>query len=259
VATRFGGKLVFGWGLVWASLVTIIWPFTTEYFPLTVFIRVITGLGEGVTYPAVFQLLALWYPKTEKSFWACFLGVAPSIGTVFANGLSPVIIEGLHWQSVFYIAGGFGITWGFFWFMFTTDSPQDNLSVSCVRIEKEELDFIISHQEKQRVLELKPSLRKILTEPAFLVTALNHFAYNWGYYVFSSWLPTYLKSLHYDLNSTGIISFLPYILMPFIGIPSGILADKLIASNKISTVCQKTISTIGNSYPCFIFNFIEFY
>jgi len=101
LATRFGGKLVFGWGLVWASLVTIIWPFTTEYFPLTVFIRVITGLGEGVTYPAVFQLLALWYPKTEKSFWACFLGVAPSIGTVFANGLSPVIIEGLHWQSVF--------------------------------------------------------------------------------------------------------------------------------------------------------------
>jgi len=143
--------------------------------------------------------------------------------------------------------------------MFTTDSPQDNLSVSCVRIEKEELDFIISHQEKQRVLELKPSLRKILTEPAFLVTALNHFANNWGYYVFSSWLPTYLKSLHYDLNSTGIISFLPYILMPFIGIPSGILADKLIASNKISTVyVRKLFQLLGTLIPALFLILLSF-
>jgi len=187
------------------------------------------------------------------------LGVAPSIGTVFANGLSPVIIDNLHWQSVFYIAGGFGITWGFFWFMYTTDSPQDNESVSCVRIDEEELEFIVSHQEKQRVVELKPSYRKILTEPAVLVTGLNHFAYNWGYYVFSSWLPTYLKSLNYDLNSTGIISFLPYILMPFIGIPSGIIADKLIASNKLSTVyVRKIFQLMGTLIPALFLILLSF-
>jgi len=259
LAVRYGGKLVFGWGLVWASLVTIIWPFTTDNFALTVFIRVVTGLGEGVTYPAVFQLLAVWYPKTEKSFWACFLGVAPSIGTVLANGLSPVIIVGLHWESVFFIAGGFGIIWGFFWFMFTTDSPQDDLSVSCVRIESNELEYITSHQEK-RSHSGRPSYKKMLTNSGFIVAGINHFAYNWGYYVFSAWLPTYLKSLNYNLSSTGIISFLPYILMPFVGIPSGIVADKLISSGRIPTVyVRKIFQLAGTLIPTFFFNITKCY
>jgi len=92
----------------------------------------------------------------------------------------------------------------------------------------------------------------MLTETGFLVTAFNHFAYNWGYYVFSSWLPTYLKSLNYDLSSTGIISFLPYILMPFVGIPSGILADKLISSGRIPTVyVRKIFQMAGTLIPTF--------
>jgi MFS family permease len=256
---RYGGKLVFGFGIVWASLVTIIWPYTIEYFSLTVIIRIITGLGEGVTYPAVFQLLGLWFPKTEKSFWACFLGVAPSLGTVLANGLSPVIMDNLHWESVFSIAGGFGICWGLCWFMFATDEPEDTISVTCLRIENEELDYIINNQSKQEVFLNNPSYRKILTDPAFLVIALNHFAYNWGYYVFAHWLPTYLTELNYNLNETGIMSLLPYILMPFVAIPSGFIADKFIASNKISTVnVRKLFQIIGTFIPAFFLILLSF-
>jgi MFS family permease len=114
LAPRYGSKLVFGWGLTWAAIFTLIWPFTADNFYLTVFIRVLTGFGEGVTYPAVYNQLAKWFPKTEKTSWASALGVAPSIGTVLANGVSPLIIDYLRWESVFYIAGGFGIVWAFF-------------------------------------------------------------------------------------------------------------------------------------------------
>jgi len=228
-------------------------------FHLDMVERVVTGLGEGVTYPAVFHLLGRWYPKTEKSFWACFLGVAPSIGTVLANGLSPVIIENLRWQSVCYIFGGFGIVWGCFWFLFTTDEPRDNKSTSCVPIDHEELDFIISHQDRLLATKTNPSYKKILTESAFIVIAINHFSYHWGYYVFSSWVPTYLKYLHYDLNATGVISFLPYILMPFVGIPSGIIADKIVASKRVKTVyVRKFFQSLGMFLPAIILIVLSF-
>jgi hypothetical protein len=42
----------------------------------------------------------------------------------------------------------------------------------------------------------------ILTSAPFIVLIFNHFAWNWGTYIFLSWLPTYLKDVfHFDINS----------------------------------------------------------
>jgi len=189
------------------------------------------------------------------------MGVAPTIGTVIANGISPVVIEYWNWESVFYLAGGFGVVWSTFWFLFVTDSPDDRDSVSCVHIEMEEVSFITSNQDKltDSSSDNAISYSKVLREPAFLVLGLNHFAYNWGYYVFASWLPTYLKNkLKFDLSSAGIISFLPYILMSFVGIPSGIAVDKAVKSGCNLLRMRKIFQTLGTFLPAFFLILLSF-
>ena len=89
--------------------------------------------------------------------------------------------------------------------------------------------------------------KRLLTSPAVLTLAFNHFACtfpslpnflpficsqlcfildNWGFYVFLSWLPTYLKrELSFDLKQSGLLSFLPYLILPVISTIGGVLVD----------------------------------
>jgi len=135
--------------------------------------------------------------------------------------------------------------------MYVTDSPNDSVSLSCSPIESEETAFIINNQDKLIENNSGVSIYKIISEPAFIVLAINHFAYNWGYYVFASWLPTYLKNkLKFDLNAAGIISFLPYLLMPFIAIPSGFIVDKVVKAEKAPLLLmRKLFQSLGTILP----------
>jgi len=50
--------------------------------------------------------------------------------------------------------------------------------------------------------------------------------------VFTAWIPKYLKDeLDFSLEDSGIFSFLPYIFIPMIGIPSGMIVDATVRYN----------------------------
>jgi len=255
LAKKYGAKIIFGWGIASASLLTVIWPLTLFNFELSVIVRVLTGIGEGVTFPAAYHLIALWYPKTEKSTISASVTIAPSIGTVIANGLSPLVIDYLRWESIFYLAGGIGVIWSIFWLLLVIDYPTDRRSLSIFLPSEEEIEYIKSHQDRDdnHAAATKVSIKKIVTEPAFICIMINHFSYNWGYYVFASWLPTYLKKeLNFDLDAAGIISILPYFLMTLVGIPSGYFADKLAAKRVARLiVIRKTFQMLGTVLPAF--------
>jgi len=243
--------LVFGGGILWASILMIAWPISTYKLYFAVIVRILTGIGEGVTFPSMYHLMGIWYPRTEKSTIAAVMGMAPAFGTVIANGISPLIIRAFSWQSVFYISGGIGILWSLLWFLFVIAYPTDRKSYTLIPINESEVEYINKHKDFIGEAKATLSLKKVFSEKAFLVLGLNHFAYNWGYYVFASWLPTYLKEeLGFDLNSAGIISFLPYLIMPCVGIPSGLLVDRAVKSNYMSLLTlRKIFQTMGTALP----------
>eukprot|EP01124_Arcella_intermedia_P033297 TRINITY_DN7943_c0_g1_i1.p1 TRINITY_DN7943_c0_g1~~TRINITY_DN7943_c0_g1_i1.p1 ORF type:complete len:451 (+),score=58.99 TRINITY_DN7943_c0_g1_i1:123-1355(+) len=251
MAKKYGPKILFGWGVGWASFLTILWPFTRSSFGISLFLRILTGLGEGVTFPAVYHLISQWYPKMEKSTITSVISIAPTLGIVIANGLSPAIINNLRWESIFFLYGGVGIVWSVFWLLLAIDYPSDNSSISLMRPSTEEIQFILDNQEIEEDHSSNISIYKILTTPAYLAIIFNHFSYNWAYYIFASWLPTYLKKqLQFDLDSAGAISMLPYLLMTVVGISSGYFADKLITRNIFSVqVVRKIFQLLGTLLP----------
>lgn len=64
---RFGGKLVFGLGVLAPAIVTALTPFTVKSYGMFILARIITGLGESVTYPSVHAMLGKWSPQIERT------------------------------------------------------------------------------------------------------------------------------------------------------------------------------------------------
>lgn len=70
----FGGKLVYGIGVLLTALFTLLSPIAAyTNFEFFIVVRALEGLGEGVTYPAMHAMLARWIPPLERSKFAAYV------------------------------------------------------------------------------------------------------------------------------------------------------------------------------------------
>lgn len=69
LAERFGGKYTLGLGILSTAAFTVLTPITVEKGGAygLIALRILMGLGEGTTFPALSALLASWVPEKERS------------------------------------------------------------------------------------------------------------------------------------------------------------------------------------------------
>lgn len=69
LAERFGGKYTLSLGILSTAIFTLLTPVVVEAGGSTwlIVLRVLQGLGEGTTFPALSALLAMWIPLNERS------------------------------------------------------------------------------------------------------------------------------------------------------------------------------------------------
>jgi len=124
-----------------------------------------------------------------------FLKLVGVTGVTLVWSCGSFIIEELGWQSLFYIAGGMGMLWLVPWLLFTSDGPLVNNSICLFPPSEEEIEYIISNQDKiNNTTNLSVPWKRILTSPPVLVLALNQFTGNWIFYIWASWLPTFYET-----------------------------------------------------------------
>lgn len=89
LAARYGAKLVFGIGVLGTSVLTLLTPVAANHSMAAIlFIRVLEGFGEGVTYPAMYAMWGRWAPPAERSKLAIFGMVGSYMGTIVALPIS---------------------------------------------------------------------------------------------------------------------------------------------------------------------------
>ena len=75
-------------------------------------IRVLMGIGEGTTFPALSVLLSHWVPLRERSKLGAFVFGGGQIGSVLGSSLSGLIIDRFKsWEPVFYFFGCMAVIW----------------------------------------------------------------------------------------------------------------------------------------------------
>lgn len=240
-ASRVGGHALLTFGVLWWSLFTILTPAAASFsFGALIAARIGMGLGEGVAFPAIYQLFGRWVPLPERARAATLNGSGIPLGTVGATLLTPWLVVGFGWPSVFYAFGAVGLLWYAFWRFSTCERPED-----APGIDPSEIAYIHAHTAPRSA---KPAVPwgPILRSSAVWALVFNHFCANWGFYVILSWLPRYFADVHHlDLKGAGYASLLPWIVMFAMTNAGGQLADGLLKRGRSVTFVRKLMQSIG--------------
>lgn len=241
LADHFGGKLVLGLGVLCWSLFTILTPPAAFLgFSALLLARVGMGLGEAVTFPSVYNMIARWVPPTEK---ARAVGLATSgipVGTVFALLVTPIIVQALGWEWAFYLFGAVGVLWFVAWQRLVTARPEEHDRIGAAEL------ALLKEQPLPDGAEASTPLVHFLGNRATWAIIAAHFASNWTLYVVLSWLPKYVnEGLGVSFAAVGVVSMLPHVASLLFYNVWGTVADRMIAAGHSVTFVRKLMQSIS--------------
>ncbi len=241
LADRFGGKIVLGLGVLIWSAFTFVTPIAAmATLPLLILARVGMGLGEAVTFPAIYSMYSRWVPQTERSRAVALANSGIPSGTVFATIMTPIIAVQLGWQWAFYFFGMIGVVWWLVWHFAIAKSPAEQKGITT-----EELAVISAGTIASDAKEAAP-WKKILSNRPVWAIIIAHFCNNWSLYVLLSWMPTFInKGLGVEYSKVGWLTMIPSLGSFVMLNVAGALADRMIASGRDVTFVRKLMQTIG--------------
>jgi ACS family sodium-dependent inorganic phosphate cotransporter len=239
LANKLGGKILLGAALLFWSVFTFATPIAAGV-SLAVLIgaRILMGVGEAATFPAVYNLLSRWLPKHERSRGAAVNLAGIPIGTIIGLSVTGAIVAAWGWRGVFYFFGAAGVLFALVWFKFVHGSPMAHPN--------------ISDTERQYLHECTPAepaevpWRLLLRSSAVWALAVNHFCANWVLYLMLAWLPSYFRDAqHLDVTSAGLFSVAPWLSLFAVGNLSGLVADRMVANGAGVTFVRKLFQIGG--------------
>ena len=248
LADKYGGKIVLAYGLLFWSFFTLITPaFAYSGYFFLILIRILMGLGEGVTFPAWHSIYARWIPFQERTRAIAITNSGISFGSVFGLVVTAMIIDGYSWEWVFYSFGVLGILLFFFWQKVVTSYPEDHKSIS-----NEELEYIKAEAPTNSAAPSIPFLEVIKNGP-FIAIVVATFCNNWALFTFLSYLPKFMSSskemggLELELGSNLFILLIlvPSVVSVFALILGGISADMLIKRGYKTIKVRKFFNSLG--------------
>lgn len=241
LSDRLGGKLVLGVGVLLWSLFTVLTPPAAMGGIVLLFIvRVAMGMGEGVSFPAVFSLFARWVPQRERARAAGIVIAGIPLGTITALVVTPLIVVRLGWEWAFYLFGALGVFWYASWHYWAAPRPELHRSVAPQELELIQRDPGIVTKDHDTPWRL------LLSQPPVWAIIINHFCNNWGLYVILTWLPTYVnEALGVRIADLGFYTMIPYAVMFLFLNVAGWLADTMITRGISVTATRKIMQTIA--------------
>lgn len=248
LAEMFGSKYIYGYGVLITAIFTLLTPIAAYWsLPALVIVRILEGMGEGVTFPAMHSMLAHWIPPLERSKFGAIVYAGSNFGTVISLPLSGWLCSLEYmggWPLAFYIFGATGIIWFIFWLWLVYDTPRSH-----PRISAEERQYI--ERAVQRIDdELSESAneipwKSIMTSIPLWAILITQCGQSWAFYTQLTELPSYMENiLHMNIQENAILSALPYLTSWLFGIAVSIFADWLLAKEYIS---QKHSYKLWNS------------
>lgn len=251
LAELFGGKKVFGLGVLLTAIFTFLSPIAAyANFTLFIIVRVLEGMSEGVTFPAMHAMLARWIPPLERSKFAAYVYAGANFGTVVSLPVSGWLcsLDVLGgWPLCFYLFGGVGVVWFIFWIFFVYDTP-----VTHPRIDAQEKEFILECIGRDEDEQPGPiPWRGILTCVPLWAILITQCGQSWAFYTQLTELPTYMNNiLHFDIQQNAVLSALPYLTSWWLGILISMFADWLLARGYLSLgMSYKLFNSIASVIP----------
>uniref|UniRef100_A0A1J3D636 Putative anion transporter 4, chloroplastic n=1 Tax=Noccaea caerulescens TaxID=107243 RepID=A0A1J3D636_NOCCA len=245
---RYGGKVVMAWGVALWSLATFLtpWAADTNLWALLA-ARAMVGVAEGVALPCMNNMVARWFPPTERSRAVGIAMAGFQLGNVVGLMLSPILMSQGGIYGPFVIFGLSGFLWMLVWLSATSTTPDQHPQIT-----KFELEYIMhkqrtsSREKRRNTTSVIPPFRRLLSKmPTWAVIVANSM-HSWGFFVLLSWMPIYFNSVyHVNLKQAAWFSAVPWSMMAFTGYIAGFWSDLLIRRGTSITLTRKIMQSIG--------------
>ncbi|XP_052388235.1 vesicular glutamate transporter 3-like [Carassius gibelio] len=247
ISNKLAANRVFGAAIFLTSLLNMFIPSAARvHYGCVLFVRILQGLVEGVTYPACHGMWSKWAPPLERSRLATTSFCGSYAGAVIAMPLAGILVQYVGWPSVFYIYGVFGIIWYIFWLLLAYNSPAIHPTIS----EEERTYIETSIGEGASLMstteKFKTPWREFFTSMPVYAIIVANFCRSWTFYLLLISQPAYFEEVFgFPISKVGILSAVPHMVMTIIVPIGGQLADYLRSRKILSTTTVRKIMNCG--------------
>lgn len=248
LADKFGPRRVLTAIVSYWSVFTILTAAAWNAASMLV-IRFLFGVGEAGAFPAATRAFSRWLPSTERGFAQ---GITHS-GARLAGAITPPIVAVMMvtwgWRSAFVVFGLMGFVWGAVWYWYYRDRPElhpgindaellvirEQQPASAEEVVDEAPADVTTVADETAVPESDGATRVpwkvLLSSRNMWLICLMYFCYVYTFWIYLSWLPTYLvESRGFSLLAGGIFAGLPLLAGAVTNTLGGWLSDRLSAS-----------------------------
>ncbi|CAA2980233.1 probable anion transporter 4, chloroplastic isoform X1 [Olea europaea subsp. europaea] len=252
----YGGKVVMAWGVALWSLATFLTPWAAETSVLALLaMRILLGIAEGVALPCMNNMIARWFPQTERARVVGLAMAGFQLGSAIGLTLSPILMSQGGMYGPFVIFGLFGFLWVLVWVSATSSTPEQSPQISMYELRyiqnKVAIPSLSRNEKKTR--QVIPPFRRLLSKlPTWSLIVANAM-HSWGFFVILSWMPIYFKTIyHVDLREAAWFSAVPWSMMAVVGYFAGFWSDMMI-QRSISVTLTRKIMQVELCCPLFVY------
>ncbi len=207
---RFKVRLIYGASLLAWSLVTLLHALAAGITSL-IGLRFALGLAEAPCFPANSNVVAMWFPRSERARAIAVYTAAEYIGLSFLSPVLFVILQYFGWRALFAVAGAVGLLYGVVFLRGYRD-PADHPGVN-----QAEIDLIAAGGGVVGKLPARTAFRlahiaELFRHRQMWGLCIGQFAVYSTFVFFLTWFPTYLATeRQMTWIKAGFFTALPYV------------------------------------------------
>jgi MFS transporter, ACS family, D-galactonate transporter len=207
-------------------------------FKLLLAMRLILGIGESVAYPSYSKIISRNFSELQRGRANSLISAGQASGPAVGTLLGGMLIVHVGWRFFFVLFGVASSLWLFPWLKFL----RRPATVS---------DSIPSFPDSTAILlasqpAASATMLQILSQRSAWGTFAGLFAYNYIWYFFITWLPTYLeRERNFSVQAMSIVTGFAFFVLAISALVSGWLSDKWIAAGATPTRVRKTFTGAG--------------
>nr|AIT55234.1 vesicular glutamate transporter 3 [Taeniopygia guttata] len=245
ISSRLAANRVFGAAILLTSSLNMLIPSAARvHYGCVIFVRILQGLVEGVTYPACHGIWSKWAPPLERSRLATTSFCGSYAGAVIAMPLAGILVQYTGWSSVFYVYGSFGIVWYMFWLLHAYESPAAHPTIT--NEERIYIETSIGEGASASASKFSTPWKRFFTSMPVYAIIVANFCRSWTFYLLLISQPAYFEEVFgFAISKVGLLSAVPHMVMTIIVPIGGQLADFLRSRKILTTTTVRKVMNCG--------------
>jgi MFS transporter, ACS family, D-galactonate transporter len=206
--------------------------------------RLLLGIGEAPTFPASAKAVRAWFPRHERSLATAAFDGAAKFASAIGVPLIGFLIVHIGWRFSFAVTGLISFIYFLAFYFFYQDPENDR------KLSPAERHYISEgHESTPLQTGQSASLVYLLGQRKVLGLTLGFFAYNYCFYIFLTWLPSYFSGVfHVDLLHSAMFTSVPWFFATFMAFfVGGWLVDTLVRRGYQETLVRQTVLVGGTA------------